>query len=59
MQEVTITLDNFNYIEFMNAYYLHGGNCYITKAKDRDDNAGVLLFIPTTNINEIIKNLCD
>ena len=37
MQEVTIAIGNFDKMRFE----------YITKAKDRDENSGVLIFIPT------------
>jgi len=36
MQEVTISTGNFDLIE----------SVYITKAKDREGNTGVLIFIP-------------
>ena len=46
MQEVTISTGNFDKTKFG----------YITKAKDRDENDGILIFIPTLNdkhLNEL------
>lgn len=59
MQDVTININNFDYIEFMNAYDFHGNDCHVTKAKDRDDNDGILLFIPTNNPDKLIESLGD
>ena len=50
INEVTININNFDLIEYMNSLILNGESGYITKAKDRDDNDGILLFIPTGDI---------
>lgn len=47
MQQITIDINNFDSINNFR---------YITKAKDRDGNEGILLFIPSINM---IKELGD
>lgn len=59
MKNVTINTDNFDLINYINAYSIHGNFGYVTKAKDRNGNNGILLFIPSNNENEIIESLKD
>ena len=56
---VTINIDNFDPLNLINIYKLQNSFGYITKAKDRNDQEGILLFIPLTNIDKIIKILED
>ena len=53
MKERTINTGNFNLIEYINGWILNGKQSYITKAKDREDNNGILLFIPNLSDKEI------
>ena len=59
MKEVTICLDNFDLVNFINIYRLKSNSGYITKAKDRDNQDGILIFIPSININKEINILKD
>lgn len=62
MKEITINTENFDLIDYMSIKFLHGDFGYVTKAKDRDGNNGILLFIPTlsdNHSNELIDNLGD
>lgn len=58
MQEVTINTDNFDYIEFINYYSIINYDGYVTKSEDRNNNKGILVFIPIDeNRDEIIEDL--
>lgn len=57
MQDVTITTDNFDLITFINIYRLKSNFGYITKAKDRNNQNGILIFIPSKNIDKEIHIL--
>lgn len=57
MQQVTINTDNFDFINSINLYRIINNSGYITKAKDRQNQDGILLFIPSVNINDDIRNL--
>ena len=59
MQDVTITTDNFDLIKEINIYRLEINYGYITKAKDRENNDGILIFIPSNDINKEINILKD
>lgn len=56
---VTINIDNFDLTNSINIYELQDCFSYITKAKDRNGQDGILLFIPLINIDEEIKILSD
>ena len=59
MQDITINIDNFDLVNFINIYRLKSNSGYITKAKDRDNQDGILIFIPSININKEINILKD
>lgn len=59
MQEVTINIDNFDLVTFINIYRLKTNFGYVTKSKDRDGQDGILIFIPSMNIDKEINILKD
>lgn len=59
MQEVTIDIDNFDLVTFINIYRLKSNSGYITKSKDHNNQDGILIFIPSKNIDKEISILKD
>ena len=59
MNSVTINIDNFDLVTFINIYRLKSNSGYITKAKDRNNQDGILIFIPSNDIDKEINILED